>query len=89
MPELDTRQSSQSREATKGDVHRILGDVDDATAVAILALRPTVAQLEEACVWLDGTGDVLGKGHRPLRGIVAEVFDMLKVQEDDPPPPGH
>jgi hypothetical protein len=60
--------------------------VDDATAVAILTLGPTVAQLEEARVWLDGTGDVLGKGHRPLHGVVAEVFDMLKVQEDDQPP---
>ena len=89
MPKLDTTQSSQSREATGGDIHQILGDVDDATAVAILALRPTVAQLEEARVWLSGAGNVLGKGHRPLRGVVAEVFDMLKVQEDDPPPPGH
>jgi hypothetical protein len=88
MPKLDSRQSSHSREATGSDVHQILGDVDDGTALAILALRPTVAQLEEASVWLNGAGDVLGRVHRPLDGIVAEIFDMLRVQEDGPPPPG-
>jgi hypothetical protein len=62
--------------------------VDDSTAVAILALCPTVAQLEEARVWLNGAGDVLGRVHRPLDGIVAEIFDMLKVQEDEPSSPG-
>ena len=55
MPKLDSGQSIHPREATGSDVHQILGDVDDGTAVAILALRPTVAQLEEARAWLNGT----------------------------------
>jgi hypothetical protein len=42
-------------------LHQILGDMDDSTAVAILALHPSVAQVEEARVWLNGGGDVLGK----------------------------
>jgi hypothetical protein len=88
MPKLDSGQSIHPREATGSDVHQILGDVDDGTAVAILALRPTVAQLDEARVWLNGTGDVLGRGHRPLDGVVAEIFDMIKVEEEEPPAPG-
>jgi hypothetical protein len=75
-------------EATGSDVHQILGDMDDSTAVVILALRPTVAQLEEARAWLNGTGEVLGKEHRPLDGVVAEIFDMLKVEEEEPPATG-
>jgi hypothetical protein len=88
MPKPQSGQSMHPHEATGTDVHQILGEVDDSTAVAILALRPTVAQLEEARVWLNGTGDVLGKGHRPLDGVVAEIFDMFKVEEEEPPPTG-
>lgn len=88
MPKLDSGQSMHPHEATGSDVHQILGDMDDSTAVAILALRPTVTQLEEARAWLNGTGEVLGKAHRPLDGVVAEIFDMLKVEEEEPPPPG-
>ena len=71
-------------EATSSDLHQILGDMDDSTAVAILALRPSIAQFE-AQVWLSGAGDVLGKEHRLLDGVVAQVFDMLAVVEEDEP----
>jgi len=45
---------NSEQEATRGDFRQILGDLDDSTALAILALHPTVAQLEEARIWLDG-----------------------------------
>ena len=76
------------QDATESDLHQILGDMDDSTALAILALHPSVAQLEEARVWLNGGGDVLGKEHRPLDGVVAVIFDMLKVDEEELPPTG-
>jgi hypothetical protein len=76
----------RGHEATGSDLHQILGDMDDTTVLAILALHPTVAQLEEARVWLNGEGDVLGKEQRPLDGVVAEIFDILKVDEDEPLP---
>ena len=85
MPKPKSDQPMRGQEATGSDLH--LGDVDDSTAVAVLALYPSVAQLEEARVWLNGGGDVLGKEHRPLDGVVAEIFDMLRVEEDEPPPP--
>lgn len=74
------------QQATGRDLHEILGDLDDSTAVAILALRPSIAQLEETRVWLNGGGDILGKEHRPLDGVVAQIFDMLTPDEDEPPP---
>jgi hypothetical protein len=59
---------------------------DDSSAVWILALHPTAAQLE-ARSWLNGTGDVLGK-ERPLDRVVAEILDMRKVEEEKPPRTG-
>ena len=88
MANPESAQSAHRQTATGRDVHAILGDMEDSTAVAILALHPTVAQLEEARVWLNGGGEVLGKEHRPLDGVVAEIFDMLKVEEEQPPPSG-
>jgi hypothetical protein len=86
MPKPTSGQPTHSQTATGEDLHQILGDMDDSTAVAILALHPTVAQLEEARVWLSGAGDVLGKEHRPLDGVVAQIFDMLTVEEEEQPP---
>ncbi len=86
MPKPTSGQSTHTQKATGEDLHQILGDMDDSTAVAILALDPSIAQLEEARVWLSGAGDVLGKEHRPLDGVVAEIFDMLTVEEEEQPP---
>jgi hypothetical protein len=83
MPKPNSGQSVRDERATGTDVHQILGDMEDSTAVAILALHPSVAQLEEARVWLDGVGEVLGKENRPLDGVVAQIFDMLAVQDEE------
>ena len=88
MPKPKSGQPVRGQEATGSDLHQILGEMDDSRAVEILALHPSVAQLEEARVWLNGGGDVLGKQHRPLDGVVAEIFDMLKVDEEELPPTG-
>jgi hypothetical protein len=85
MPKPKSGQPMRGQDATESDLHQILGDMDDSTAIAILALHPSVAQLEEARVWLNGGGDVLGKEHRPLDGVVAQIFDMLRAEEEEPP----
>jgi hypothetical protein len=61
--------------------------MDDSTLVAIMALNPTVAQLEEARLWLNGAGDVLGREKRPLDGVVAQIFDMLALEDEEQPRP--
>jgi hypothetical protein len=75
---------NSGQEATGRDLQQISGDLDDSTVLAILTLHPTVAQLEEVRMRLDGEDDALGQ--RPLGGVVAEIFDMLKVDEEEPPP---
>ena len=81
MPTPNSEPSTHDQTATGDDLHQILRDMDDSTAVT-MALHPSLAQLEEARVWLNGTGDVLGKEHRPLDGVVAQIFDMLVVEEE-------
>jgi hypothetical protein len=87
MPKPDSGYPRHGMKATGKDLQQILGDMDDSTAVAILALHPSVAQVEEARIWLQGEGDTLGKEGRPLDGVVAQIFDMLAVAEDEPPVP--
>jgi hypothetical protein len=64
------------------DVLAILGDIDASQAGQILDLAPTIAELEEAAVWLSGGGDRLSRQQHPLDGKVAEIYDIL-VSEDD------
>ena len=71
---------------TESDLKSVLGDLDDAKVLQILALNPTVAELQEAAVWATGDGDVLAKGGRPLTGTVAEILEILTADEEEPPP---
>ena len=72
--------------ATAGhdDLTRILGEVDDAKIVEILALKPTLQALEEAALWVTGDGDVLAKDGHPLGGIVAAIVDIMISDEEEP-----
>lgn len=75
-----------SQAATHDDMLRILGDLDDAKATEILALGPTLSELEEAAMWAGGNGDILGKQGRPLEGVVATIFDIITADEEEPEP---
>jgi len=72
--------------ASGEDVRRILGDLDEAKVVEILALRPSVVELEEAAVWATGDGDVLGKSGRPLSTVEAAIIDIVTADEEEEPP---
>ncbi len=59
------------------ELRRLIGDMDDTKLSAILALEPTVADIEEAIAWTEGSADTLGNGPWPLTGKVAEIFEIL------------
>jgi hypothetical protein len=67
--------------ATNEDVKDILGDLDERKILPILALRPTVADLEEALVWLAGDVDVFEP--RPLKGIPGQIVTILTENEEE------
>jgi hypothetical protein len=68
------------------EVRGILGDIDDGRIIAILALKPSLADLEEAAIWATGDGDVLAKSGRPLGSVAAAIVDIITADEEEPPP---
>jgi hypothetical protein len=83
MPKARTASSRQP--ATHDDVKSILGDLDDIKMLPILALKPTVADLEQASMWLGGDRDVFGAAE-PLKGIASQIVTILTANEEDEPP---
>jgi hypothetical protein len=73
------------KSATHDDVKSILGDLDATKMLPILALRPTVADVEEASMWLSGDADVFGAGE-PLKGIASQIVTILTANEEEEPP---
>jgi hypothetical protein len=71
--------------ATADDVARILGNLDPTKMLPIMALRPTVADIEEASIWLGGDCDVFGAG-LPLKGIASRIVTILTADEEEEPP---
>ncbi len=72
--------------ATADDVRRILGTLDEAKLLAIVALRPSIHDVEEASVWLAGDSDVFGPG-QPLKPLAGEIVAVLTADEEEEPRP--
>jgi predicted phosphoribosyltransferase len=67
------------------EVKRIVGDIDDAKGMAILALKPEISQIEQAVEWAEGAAEALAKSGHPLTAKVAEIYDLLTVDEEEEP----
>ena len=70
--------------ATRSDIKAVLGDIDSAEMLAIMSLRPTIADIEQASVWLEGDPDVFGAGE-PAQGVASEIIAILTENEDEEP----
>ena len=68
--------------ATCNDIRRILGNLDETKLLPILALRPTLSDVEEASIWLGGDADVFGAGE-PLGATASEIVTILIGDEDE------
>ncbi len=73
---------SNSAAATPQDVERLLGELDAATLAAVMALSPTLAEVETAALWAAGEGETLPERHQPRR-IVEAILDLIAVEEDE------
>jgi hypothetical protein len=67
--------------ATVDDVVRILGSLDPGNMLAIMALRPTILDVEEASMWLCGDRDVFGPG-QPMQGTPSQIIAILTEEEE-------
>jgi hypothetical protein len=68
--------------ATADDIRHILGALDDAKLLDIVALQPTILDVEEASLWLAGDPDVFGAG-RPLQAAAGEIVAILTADEEE------
>ena len=82
MAQSQTATETHPTPATSADVKGVLGDMDEARMLAILALEPTVADLELASMTLSGDNDVYGAGP-PLKGAAGEIVALLTADEEE------
>jgi hypothetical protein len=68
--------------ASRDDIKAILGDIDPGKMLAIVELRPTVADVETALLSLEGDADVYGAGE-PLKGVASDIVAILTADEDE------
>ena len=61
--------------------------MDDAKLLDIVALRPTILDVEEASLWLAGDSDVFGAG-QPLQTAAGEIVAILTADEEAEPTSG-
>ena len=69
--------------ATPEELTKLLGHIDPATAVKVLELQPTLAELEEAAMWLAGQGNLPDRAGHSLAGKTAAIYEMLAVNDEE------
>jgi len=70
--------------ATQDDIRGVLGEIAPADMLAIMSLRPTIADIERASVWLEGDPDVFGAGEA-VQGVASEIIAILTEDEEEEP----
>src|SRR5208282_4773812 len=63
------------------DVRRLYRHIEDHTVAAILALKPTIAQLEEAVARASGAGDMFAE-LGPEHGVAARIIDLTRELDE-------
>jgi hypothetical protein len=76
------REKKRSQIAGSEDVRRLFGDIDDHSITHILALKPTIAELEEAAARVAGAGDVFADV-RPAEGVVAKIVELISRESEE------
>jgi hypothetical protein len=82
MPKTPTTAEDSDTLAMPDDVRRILGELDDRRLLDILALRPTILDVEEASIWLGGDSDVFGAGE-PLKRVAGDIVEILTAGQEE------
>ena len=73
--------NSGGKAATNADITGIMGPIDSDKLLQILSLHPTVAEVEEAAMWLSGDPDVFD-ANLP-KGNVSDIVTILTVEEEE------
>jgi hypothetical protein len=85
---MNDRKSRQTPQPEKNhplmhdDIVRIVGDLEDSKVAAILALAPTVQEVEAAVLWAEAESDVVDELEQPLIGATALIYEILITRKD-------
>jgi hypothetical protein len=69
------------RPLTSEEVRQLVGPVSDATLAAVLALQPSIEDLEVAVNYLEGEGSAMDRLGHSLTGKVAQLYDILSTDD--------
>ena len=69
-------------ELTHDMVVSVVGELTDAKVAQIIATGATMEELEEAVAFAAGEDDVMGEARVPAAGRVAEIYDILTLEEE-------
>jgi hypothetical protein len=79
--QIDTRRATMPM--TREEIVSVLGPTDETLIADILSTGASFEELREAWAWLNGDEALIGEG-RPLPGTrLAELIDLLDVDEED------
>jgi len=78
----DREPAAKGAKVTHDMVITVAGQLSDAKVAGIIATGATMEELEEAVAFAAGEDDVLGEARVPAAGRVAEVYDILTVEEE-------
>ncbi|HMA57738.1 MAG TPA: hypothetical protein VKP52_13620 [Pseudolabrys sp.] len=79
---MDKLDSGGKVAATDADITSILGPIDSEKVLEILSLHPTIAEVEEAAMWLSGDADVFG-ANVPVKGNASHIVTILTAEEEE------
>jgi len=77
-----SRGSKSQQRMKHDDVVQLVGDLEDAKVVEILAISPTLEELKEAVAWAEAESDVMGELEKSLSGPAARVYEILMTRKD-------
>jgi len=86
MSKKPARPDPIHRPASREDFHRILGELDDPRVIEVLALNPSVQDLEEAAICMAGDHDVLAKSGHHVSHAASRVIEILTAADEEEPP---
>lgn len=73
-----------SRPATADEIIQIVGPLDDAVVMRIVATEATAAEVLAAFTWAAADDQIGTELERGPRGMVVRVYEILKQEEPDP-----
>jgi hypothetical protein len=80
-------QQHQPRPANAAEIVEIVGPLDDAVLVRIIATGATAAEVLEAFTWASADDQIGTELERRPRGAAAAVYEILKREEPEPEDP--